>query len=121
MNDTDKKYTEYLKSDKWKQIAKQRMSIDKYECQMCKSIGTANNPLEVHHLSYTHLYHEETRIYEDLLTLCHCCHKSIHKAMERVTNADGRRGWKNNPRIPSVHTFNVSGTNTEYKEINDYE
>ena len=121
MNDIDNKYTEYLKTPKWKAIAEQRMNIDKYECQCCGCRGTVANPLEVHHLSYTHLYHEETRIYEDLVTLCHICHKGLHKAMERVTNADGRRGWKSNPRIPSVHTFNVSGLNTEYKEIKDYE
>ena len=120
-NEENNKYTEYLKSPKWKAIAEQRMNIDKYECQCCGCRGTVANPLEVHHLSYTHLYHEETRIYEDLVTLCHICHKGLHKAMERVTNADGRRGWKSNARIPSVHTFNVSGFNTEYKEIKDYE
>ena len=43
------------------------MIIDKYECQCCGCRGTVANPLEVHHLSYGHLYHEETRIYEDLV------------------------------------------------------
>lgn len=114
-------YIEYLKSPKWKTIAERRMKIDGYKCQCCDSRGTASNPLEVHHLSYSHLYHEETRIYEDLVTLCHVCHKGLHKAMERITNADGRRGWKNNARIPNIHTFNISGMNTEYKEIREHE
>ena len=111
------KYIQYLKSDKWKAIAEQRLKIDNYTCQMSGCRGTANNPLEVHHLSYNNLYHEENRIYEDLITLCHIDHKSLHKAMERVTNKDGRRGWKDNPRIPNIHAYNVSGLSTEYKEI----
>jgi len=116
MDTQDTRYSEYLKSDKWKAIAKRRMEIDKYECQMCGARGTANNPLEVHHISYAHLYNEQDRIFEDLVTLCHICHKGIHRAMERVTNEDGRRGWKHNPRIPKVHTYNINGT-IEYKEI----
>lgn len=110
------RYLEYLKSDKWKAIAHERMKIDKYTCQMCGCRGTTTNPLEVHHLSYKHLYNEQNRIYEDLITLCHLDHRGIHKAMERVTNADGRQGWKSNPRIPTVHAFNINGF-IEHKEI----
>lgn len=119
INNTE--YADYLKSEKWKQIAKQRLAIDNFQCQCCKCVGTANNPLEVHHISYAHLYHEETRVYEDLVTLCHVCHKGLHKIMERVTNADGRKGWKDNPRIPTVHTFSINGIDKEYKEIRNYE
>lgn len=113
------RYREYLQSDKWRAIAKARMDIDKYTCQCCGSRGTAQNPLEVHHISYTHLYNEQTRIYEDLVTLCHSCHKGLHSVMERVTNKDGRRGWKQNPRIPQVHTFNINGIN-ETREVEIY-
>ena len=109
-------YAEYLKTDKWKKIAQQRMEIDGYLCCMCGCRGTQANPLEVHHLSYSHLYHEENRIYEDLQTLCHSCHKLLHKGMERVTNAAGRRGWKDNPRIPDVHVFTIAGTELESVE-----
>ena len=111
----NKKYQDYLKSEKWKNIANERMKIDDYECQCCGCKGTATNPLEVHHMSYTYLYNEENRIYEDLVTLCHVCHKGLHKTMERVTNKDGRRGWKDNPRIPDIHVFNINGI--DYKEI----
>lgn len=106
----NEKYRQYLQSDKWRAISNKRMQIDGYRCVMCGSYGTSNNPLEVHHCSYRSLYEEQDRIYQDLFTLCHCCHKSIHRAMERITSPDGRRGWKNNPRIPQIHVFNISGT-----------
>ncbi len=108
MSADDEKYRKYLQSDKWRTIARQRMEIDSYTCCMCGCQGTSANPLEVHHWSYRHLYAEENRIYEDLVTLCHCCHKQIHKAMERITSPSGRRGWKD-ARIPQIHCFNISG------------
>ena len=109
MEQDNAKYRDYLKSEKWKAIATRRMQIDNYTCQNCGTKGTVQNPLEVHHLSYAHLYEEETRVYEDLVTLCHICHKGLHKTMERVTAPNGRRGWKDNPRIPQVHVFNING------------
>ena len=113
---TDTEYRQYLQSEKWKAIVAQRIRIDGYVCQCCGCRGTQTNPLEVHHLSYRYLGHEETRIYEDLVTLCHCCHKGLHKAMERVTSPTGRRGWKDNPRIPNVHVYTLYGAENEYLE-----
>lgn len=112
----NEQYTEYLKSAEWKQIAEQRLEIDNYRCQACECIGTPTNPLEVHHLSYKNLYNEDGRVYEDLVTLCHVCHKQLHKVMERVTSASGRRGWTDSARIPSVHVFSIDGTNINYFE-----
>ena len=109
-------YRQYLQSDKWKAIAAQRLQIDNFQCNCCGSRGTPQNPLEVHHLTYKHLYHEESRIYEDLVTLCHICHKNLHNIMNRQTDAQGRRGWADNRNIPKVHTFNISGTETEHIE-----
>ena len=107
--DENKRYLEYMKSDKWRSIARRRMEIDGYQCQGCGSRGTANNPLEAHHLSYKHLYFEDNWIFEDIVTVCHACHKNLHKILERQTNAQGRRGWKSNPRIPAIHAYNING------------
>jgi 5-methylcytosine-specific restriction endonuclease McrA len=107
--DEERRYIEYMKSDKWHEIARRRMEIDNFTCAGCGCRGTVTNVLEVHHLSYRYLYHEETRIYEDLVTLCHACHKNLHRIMERVTNEQGRRGWKHNPRIPATHIYNING------------
>lgn len=111
---TNEEYKAYLQSDKWKAIAEQRLKIDGYRCCACGSRGTPSNKLEIHHLSYAHLGHEESRIYEDLCTLCHCDHKALHRVMERVTSPDGRRGWLSNPRIPPIHVFTYSGEETNY-------
>ncbi len=115
MNMTNREYAEYLQSDKWKAIAQKRLEIDGGKCVCCGCTGTAKNPIEIHHLSYRYLGEEEGRIYQDLCSLCHVCHKMIHKIMERVTSEDGRRGWLDNPRIPTVHVYNIGGL-LEYTE-----
>ena len=40
-------YQQYLKSDEWKQKARQRAEIDDFKCCMCGATGTMNNPLEI--------------------------------------------------------------------------
>lgn len=45
-------YQQYLKSDTWKQKARERAEIDNFQCCMCGCTGTMNNPLETHHLTY---------------------------------------------------------------------
>lgn len=106
---TEQEYKAYISSPKWKSIAYKRMEIDHFMCQMCGSYGTANNELQVHHLTYKNLGNEENRIYEDLVTLCACCHSSVHRMMARVTGPDGRRGWKDNPATPIVSVLTLSG------------
>lgn len=85
-------YEEYLASDEWKQKAKERAKIDNHKCCMCGSSGTMNNPLECHHITYKNIYKEN--IFKDLLTLCDNCHKSVHIMMNRTTDKNGKRGWK---------------------------
>lgn len=105
----NEKYLNYLKSDKWKNIAKERMKIDGFTCCMCGSRGTPANVLEVHHVAYKAIYHEEERIYQDLVTVCRRCHLLLHTVMNRVTGPDGRHGWKDRSDIPQVHVFSLSG------------
>lgn len=111
----NKKYAAYRESEKWKQIAAKRREIDGYACTMCGSRGTKDNSLECHHLSYRYLYQEEKRIYEDLITLCHSCHKQVHTMMNRKTSASGRRGWSDRNDIPKISVF-VSGDKVEFRE-----
>ena len=117
----DTQYLQYLKSDKWRQIASKRMEIDNNVCQGCGTRGNSLNPLEVHHLRYQGvLYHEDEgdNLYTQLVTVCHSCHKIIGNSMERITNKDGRRGWKSNPRIPKVSVYTISGEQIEIREAN---
>lgn len=88
------RYEAYLKTIDWYTKARNRAKIDNYKCCMCGSIGTQNNPLQAHHITYKNLYHED--IYKDLITLCRNCHKSVHRMMNRITDKSGRKGWKDN-------------------------
>ena len=115
----NEKYQEYLKSDKWKALAKKRMEIDGNKCVMCGSRGTTANCLEVHHLSYKWLYQEENRIFQDLVTLCHCCHKQVHALMNRQTDPNGRHGWRDNNYIPAVSVYTISGERLESIEVGE--
>ena len=89
-------YQQYLKSDEWKQKARQRAEIDDFKCCMCGATGTMNNPLETHHLSYRAIGREN--VWKDILTLCHNCHYHVHLMMNQKTAPD-RRGWKDELRI----------------------
>lgn len=113
---TNTEYREYLNSEKWKEIVKERMRIDEHRCVMCGSRGTTTNPLECHHLSYKYLGHEEKRIYQDLCILCHSCHKQVHNLMCRKTAPD-RNGWKDRYDIPQVSVYTVSGEQLQSKEV----
>ena len=115
---TREEYAAYIHSPKFQKIAAERFKIDGYRCCMCGCRGTATNKLECHHLSYKYLGHEEQRIYQDLCTLCHCCHKSVHKLMERQTDPSGRKGWLDNSRIPDIHVYTFGGEDTHIKEGN---
>lgn len=88
-------YEQYLTSEKWKKKADQRRRIDKYSCQMC---GYWHERLEVHHLSYDRIYHEN--VYIDLVTLCPDCHEKVHRMMNRQVNEFGDKGWS---RLRKLH------------------
>ena len=89
---TDKRYNDYMHSDTWRRKAEQRRLIDDCKCTMCGCTGTKYNPLQIHHLTYKHLGNED--VYTDLVTVCEQCHVAIHRLMNRKTNREGRRGWK---------------------------
>ena len=65
-------YHEYIKSPAWKERARKRMRMDRFQCSVC---GTAKN-LAVHHITYERLGHEDM---DDLITLCKDCHAKVHE------------------------------------------
>ena len=115
--DKEQEYLQYLQSEKWRNIVQKRLEIDNYHCVMCGCMGSPVNPLNCHHMSYRYLYHEEQRIYEDLVTVCKSCHTLVHNLMNRVTNEDGRRGWADRSDLPQVFTFTAGGRKIESGEI----
>ena len=109
-------YENYLQSERWKAIARKRVELDENRCVMCGSRGTTGNPLEVHHLKYTYIGEEEPRIWQDLATLCHMCHKQVHALMCRRTAPD-RFGWKSSYNIPAVSVYTLTGKTLECREV----
>ena len=73
-------YNGYLQSSHWKDIRRQRLAMDGFQCSIC---GTAKN-LDVHHLTYERLGHEDL---DDLVSLCKRCHAIVHeKDKKKVKN-----------------------------------
>lgn len=99
---TKSKYEEYiLNSPEWQKKRMERLIIDEFRCQQCGAEQSRLNPLQVHHLDYHHLYHENPD--KDLVTLCKCCHIRVHRMMNRVTNSKtGQRGWKDTLSVSEV-------------------
>ena len=69
---TEVTYSEYIKSEAWKKKAKQRKELDNYKCVKCGK----THPIEVHHLNYDTLGHEDM---DSLISLCSYCHYLEHK------------------------------------------
>lgn len=69
-------YYEYIASKEWQRKRLARIKLDGYKCHIC---GSSRN-LNVHHLTYERLGHEDM---EDLMTLCRSCHEKVHEIEPR--------------------------------------
>ena len=116
MNNADFDYEDYLQSEKWKAIARKRLEIDGNCCVMCGCRGTTANPLEIHHLKYTYIGEEEPRLWQDLASLCHECHKQVHALMCRRTGPN-KFGWKDSYSIPAISVYTLTGKTLESREV----
>lgn len=68
-NEKKVSWSKYIKSPEWKRKAD---SIRRQAGNKCQHCGAGNTPLEVHHLTYDRIGHEED---EDLVALCKSCHR----------------------------------------------
>ncbi len=68
-------YDAYLLSGAWQHVRRRRIRFDNYRCADCGWRGDGYNGLQVHHLSYARLKHEDMA---DLVTLCNACHEKRH-------------------------------------------
>ncbi len=75
----------YLKSDHWKFLREEKLSISPY----CEKCGTSLS-LDVHHKEYRGLYDVKIK---DLQTLCRVCHDKTHAKIQKKKNR------KNNKHI----------------------
>lgn len=77
----------FYNSQQWKQLRKQVLQLDRYECQLCKKHGKYTRATTVHHVNYVKKHPElALEIYylwqgkrkRNLLSLCHDCHEEVH-------------------------------------------
>lgn len=73
-------YKAYMKSQKWEQLREQRKRMDGFKCALC-GISEYQTKLEVHHVSYANLGHED--VGNDLVTVCDRCHVLLHRYYSR--------------------------------------
>lgn len=73
-------YKKYMRSDRWKAKKQERIDIDK-ACVMCGRPLDKIRSIQVHHVTYERLGHEN--VMTDLCTLCGSCHKKIHNYYNR--------------------------------------
>ena len=77
MQEAKQAYRDYLKSDKWKDLARLARQQAGNRCQVCNS----NHKLEVHHRQYPETWGTEPVSY--LTVLCAACHKLFHASKKR--------------------------------------
>lgn len=65
------KYSDYLKSSKWRKKRLEVLDRDEHKCRMCPN----NSLLQIHHITYDRIFNEDLK---DLITLCKKCHDDIH-------------------------------------------
>jgi 5-methylcytosine-specific restriction endonuclease McrA len=67
----DDEYKQYLQSETWAIIRRQRLAVDDGECALC-----SRKAKHVHHKRYPNKLGTET--VKDLVSLCEVCHKKHH-------------------------------------------
>ena len=83
MSVLSQEYLDYLQSARWLEYRDQIIRAHGGRCTKCKR---PDAPLEVHHLTYDNLYHEEPA---DCVPLCRDCHREADG--DRKRRAQRRR------------------------------
>lgn len=79
-----KKYLEYLNSNEWKKIRRQKAKEQNYKCEICGV--EVKKGFNIHHKSYEHLGKERMN---ELLFVCKDCHKVVHKLIDERKKKSG--------------------------------
>ena len=77
-------YNKYLQSPEWEAKRQAVLKRDEYKCVKCGS----QDELQVHHLTYDHVYNEPLK---DLITLCKKCHYKTHHKRRRYGKVGTKR------------------------------
>jgi len=75
----------FYESKYWRRLRKEVLTVDKYECQVCKEKGFYSKANTVHHVNYVRLHPElalekfykndDGVVKRNLISVCHLCHE----------------------------------------------
>lgn len=86
------KYKEYIASEGFKAVKELVLERDNHTCRCCgwsprdhvdTKSRTKRRCLQVHHVTYDHLYDEAEHL-DTLITLCNVCHRAVHAAKSNL-------------------------------------
>lgn len=72
----------FYKSKSWKDLRKQALERDHYECQSCKRKGRYRKAKNVHHIKEVKTHPELALDLDNLECICIQCHNEEHKRLE---------------------------------------
>lgn len=114
----------YLKSDDWKSLRSERLSVANFKCEIC---GDDSVPLDVHHIKYRKLFNVGRK---DLRALCRQCHNAVHRLLKKYNKLKtlGRtKQWQiiishmkhrlNVFRRRKVSSYNVADTFSRCRDV----
>ena len=84
-------YRRYIRSPEWEKKKAERMRIDNYSCVMCGRSQKHCRTLQVHHITYKNLGHED--VYTDLCTVCGSCYTTIMTESGRLQRVSYRKNY----------------------------
>ena len=74
-------YKEDLKDPRWRVLSKEVLSRDSGVCQLCKRRKNRKVVMNVHHIRYYPNRKPWEYEKDDLIALCHDCHKKVHRIL----------------------------------------
>jgi len=84
------KYKEYLKTEHWQTVRrKKHLSNKLFNIDECAICGTTKN-LQIHHLTYKNIWHENNKT---LRIICGRCHEILSSLPKLVGNGQVRKKW----------------------------
>ena len=74
-------YKRYIRSPEWKERCRQRIEIAGHKCEMCGRLEQNSKGLQIHHMSYRNLGHED--VGNDIVCVCGHCHLLLTRLYNR--------------------------------------
>ena len=82
----------FYKSKEWARLAAEVKARDNFECQVCKAQGgLQRSKLIAHHIEPLSNAYDKRLDKDNLVTVCHACHNTLHYNNVTTTKWDDER------------------------------